>query len=568
MIRSLHISNYALISRIDIDFSSGLNIITGETGAGKSIILGALGLLLGGRADLKAVRDSGKKSVIEANFAIDGHGTIERLIREAELDMLPGECILRRELSPGGRSRAFINDTPVSLSTLRDVAMRLVDIHSQHQNLLISDPAYQLRIIDSLAGNGALLDEYRAAYHAYRKALKAYTDTRESIRRSRSDAEYLQFQYDKLAEMNLTAGEQEKLERERDILGNITEIKARVKAVLGPLGDYEGNALARLSEAASACESLASGVGESDGDEDEDGHGAGLRSLAERLQSARIEIRDIADSLQAFDNSLQADPGRLEEVEERLSELYSLEMKHHVDSPEALIALRDRLGSQLRELNNSEDVLAELETKARRAKKEAVVLENKLSDSRVKTAGEFAELLKTRAMPLGMPNLRSEVALTRDKLGPDGCDRIEFLFAFNKNQALTPVGNTASGGEISRLMLCIKSIVAESMELPSIIFDEVDTGVSGDIAQRMAEMMSSIGRKIQVITITHLPGVAAHGHKHFKVYKEDDADATHTYIRALSEAERPGELALMLSGSSTDEAALANAKALLKKAKA
>lgn len=566
MIRSLHISNYALISRIDIEFSSGLNIITGETGAGKSIILGALGLLLGGRADMKAVRDSGKKSVIEANFAIDGHGTIERLIREAELDMLPGECILRRELSPGGRSRAFINDTPVSLSTLRDVAMRLVDIHSQHQNLLISDPSYQLRIIDSLAGNAPVLDEYRTAYHAYRKALKAYTDTRESIRRSRSDAEYLKFQYDKLAEMNLTAGEQEKLERERDILGNITEIKERVEAVMGPLGDYECNALTRLSEAASACESLASGVGENYSDED--GHGAGLRSLAERLQSARIEIRDIADSLQAFDNSLQADPGRLEEVEERLSELYSLEMKHHVDSPEALIALRDRLGAQLRELNNSEDVLAELETKARRAKKEAVVLANKISDSRVKTAGEFAELLKNRAMPLGMSNLRSEVVLTRDKLGPDGSDRIEFLFAFNKNQALTPVGATASGGEISRLMLCIKSIVAESMELPSIIFDEVDTGVSGDIAQRMAEMMSSIGRKIQVITITHLPGVAAHGHRHFKVYKEDDAEATHTHIRALSEAERPGELALMLSGSATDAAALANAKALLKKAKA
>lgn len=565
MIRSLHISNYALISNIDIDFSSGLNIITGETGAGKSIILGALGLLLGGRADLKAVRDSGAKSVIEATFAIDGHGTIERLLRNADLDMLPGECILRRELSPGGRSRAFINDTPVSLTTLRDVAMRLVDIHSQHQNLLISEASYQLRIIDSLAGNAGLLDEYRTAYQAYRKALKAYTDTRESIRRSQSDAEYLQYQYDKLVEMKLIPGEQERLERERDILGNLTEIKERVAAVLEPLSGRAGSALAQLSEAASACETLATGVGDNHEDTEDEGHG--LRSLAERLQSARIEIRDIADSLQSFDNSLQADPGRLEEVEDRISELYSLEMKHHVDSPEALIELRDRIGSQLRELNNSEDVLSGLETAARRAKKEAVVLANKLTESRARTATEFAELLKNRAMPLGMPNLRCEVALTKDKLGADGADRIEFLFAFNKNQALTPVGGTASGGEISRLMLCIKSIVAESMELPSIIFDEVDTGVSGDIAQRMAEMMSQIGRKIQVITITHLPGVAAHGHKHFKVYKEDDDEATHTHIRALTEAERAPELALMLSGSSTDSAALANAKALLKKAK-
>ncbi|MDE6310796.1 MAG: DNA repair protein RecN [Muribaculaceae bacterium] len=567
MISSLHISNYALISKIDIEFARGLNIITGETGAGKSIILGALGLLLGGRADMKAVRDSGSKSVIEATFGIDGHGTIERILKDADLDMIPGECILRRELSPGGRSRAFINDTPVSLATLRDVAMRLVDIHSQHQNLLISDPDYQLRIIDSLGGNAPLLEEYRKAYHAYRIALKAYTDTRESIRRSQSDAEYLQYQYEKLSEMKLRPGEQESLERERDILSNITEIKARVSAVTEPLSGRPGSALAQLSEAASACETLASGVGETS-EEDNDSHEGGLRALAERLQSARIELRDIADSLQEFENSLQADPARLVEVEERLSELYSLEMKHHVDTCDALIELRDRLGEQLKELNNSEDVLSELENKARRAKKEAMMLAQKLSEARAATSADFAELLKTRAIPLGMPNLRCEVALTKDKLGPTGCDRLDFLFAFNKNQALTPVGSTASGGEISRLMLCIKSIVAERMELPSIIFDEVDTGVSGDIAQRMAEMMSSIGRKIQVITITHLPGVAAHGHRHFKVYKEDDEEATHTHIRALSEAERAPELALMLSGSSDDPAALANARALLKKAKA
>lgn len=560
MIRNLHITNYALISNIDIDFSPGLNIITGETGAGKSIILGALGLLLGGRADLRAVRDSGIKSVIEATFAIDGHGTIERLLKEADLDMLPGECILRRELLPGGRSRAFINDTPVALSKLRDIALRLVDIHSQHQNLLISDGAYQLQIIDSLAGNASLLEEYAGVYTAYRKALKLYTDTRDAIRRNQSDAEYLRFQYEKLEEMKLEAGEQERLERERDILSNITEIKERTAAVLAPLSQRPGAALSLLGEAAMACESLAANV-ESGGDEDE------LHALAERLQSARIELRDIADSLQSFDSDLQADPERLAEVEQRLSEIYSLEMKHHVDSTEALIELRDRLGSQLRDLENSDDRLAELETAARKAKKALVLTANRLTESRTATARSFADLLKTRAVPLGMPNLRCEVAITKDKPGPDGADHIEFLFAFNKNQVLMPVGDTASGGEISRLMLCIKSIVAERMELPSIIFDEVDTGVSGDIARRMAEMMSQIGRKIQVITITHLPGVAAYGHTHFKVYKEDDAEATHTHIRALGPEERVRELAVMLSGSDNDEAALANARALLKNAK-
>lgn len=562
MIQRLHISNYALISEIDIDFSEGLNIITGETGAGKSIILGALGLLLGGRADLKAVRDSGAKSVIEAEFAIDKHGTIESLLNDADLDIMEGVCILRRELLPGGRSRAFINDTPVPLTTLKDIALHLVDIHSQHQNLLIGDAAYQLNIIDSLAANESLLEEYRKAYFAYRKALKKFTETRESIRRSQSDAEYIQFQFDKLTEMRLEPGEQEKLEHERDILSNLTEIKERVDAVILPLSTGEKSVESLLNEASNACEILASVMDERTDNEKAEN----LSSLAERLNSAKIEIADIVETLQTYDEDLQADPERLEEIEERLTEIYSLETKHHVVSTDELIEIRNKYEGQLNELNNSDEVLAQLENSARKAKKEAVLLANKLTESRTKTAKEFSELLKERATPLGMPNLRCEVALTKEKLTSDGADKIEFLFAFNKNQTLMPVGSTASGGEISRVMLCIKSIVAERMELPSIIFDEVDTGVSGEIAQRMAEMMSAIGRKIQVITITHLPGVAAYGARHFKVYKEDDDNATHTFIRELDKEGRIRELSLMLSGSSSDRAALANAEALLKKA--
>lgn len=557
MIKSLQISNYALISRMEIEFDPGLNIITGETGAGKSIILGALGLLLGGRADLKAVRDTGVKSVIEATFDPRGSKAIEHILENADLDIIPGECFLRREIHPGGRSRAFINDTPVSLTTLREVAMHLVDIHSQHHNLLIADTAYQMSIIDSLAGNGKLLEEYRKAYAYFRKTLKDYTDMRETIRRSQSDEEYLRFQYERLAALKLRPGEQAQLESERNILSNVTDIKQRVEAVLSPLSAGADNALSLLSESASACEALAYNLSENE-------RGVDLPSLAERLQSARIELRDIADTLQDFDNLLQADPQRLEELEDRLSTLYSLEMQHNMDDSDQLLELCGRLEQQLQALHNSDDVLSELENAARRAKKEAVLLAGKLHESRRTTADRFAALLKERAMPLGMLNLRCEVALTKDKLGPDGADRIDFLFAFNKNQNLSPVGATASGGEISRLMLAIKSIVAESMELPSIIFDEVDTGVSGDIATRMAEMMAAISRRIQVITITHLPGVAAHGARHFKVYKEDDDTATHTHIRTLtSDSERESELALMLSGSNSDEAALAAARSLL-----
>lgn len=560
MIKSLYISNYALIDEINIDFAPGFNIITGETGAGKSIILGALTLLLGGRADLKAVRDENRKSIIEAVFDTNGADSIEALLKENDIDMLEGtECILRRELAPGGRSRAFINDMPVTLQVLRHIAVRLVDIHSQHQNLLLASPEYQLEIIDSLAGNGPLLEEYAGAFAAYREALKKYTSTRDLIRRNKDDAEFISYQFSKLDEMNLMPGEHESLEQEREILENVGNIKETLAGAIEPLVTGRVNALDLLYDALSALQNMADSMADSHPDVD-------FKSLSERIESARIDIADVADTLTDYDATIADDPERLNEVERRLSALYSLERKHNVENADQLIELRDRLRSQIDALENSDELLEGLETAAKRAKKAALNIAIKISQRRIDTANEFAAELRRIASPLGMANLRCEISFTKGKLGPLGYDQIQFLFAFNKNQALMPVGATASGGEISRLMLTVKTIIAERMALPTIIFDEVDSGVSGDVAGRMAEMMASIGRKIQVITITHLPGVAAMGVRHFKVYKQDSETATTTRIRTLSEQERVAEIALMISGSETEPAALANAQALLTKA--
>lgn len=557
MIKTLHISNYALIDEIDIDFAPGFNIITGETGAGKSIILGALSLLLGGRADIKAVRRGERKSVIEAIFLLGDAPDVERIIQENNLDNpVEGECLLRRELLPGGRSRAFVNDTPVTLPLLRELAEHLVDIHSQHQNLQLSTEAYQLGVLDILGNNRDLIDRYHKAFASFREALKKYTDTRDMLRRNRDDAEFITYQYEQLAAMNLVPGEHEELEKEREILANVGEIKEQLGAALVPLSEGTPNALELISGAVDALETLADTLGEGDRVVD-------YRLLAERLESARIEIQDIADTLSESNDNVAADPGRLQEIESRLGELYSLELKHHVDDADGLIALRDRLKAQIDTLDDGDNVLHSLEVAAKRAKKAAITLAQQLSERRAATAAEFSAELCRRAAPLGMPNLRCDIEMTKGKLGADGYDQVRFLFAFNKNQAPMPIGGTASGGEISRLMLTIKSIVAERTKLPSIIFDEVDTGVSGDIAGRMGLTMALISRYIQVITITHLPGVAAMGSRHFKVYKEDDENSTNTRIRLLNDGERRGELALMISGSATDSAALANAEALL-----
>ncbi len=557
MIRTLHISNYALIDSLDIEFCSGFNIITGETGAGKSIILGALSLLLGGRADLKAVRNPQAKSVIEAEFDLRNLAACRSLLSEADLSgENPDFAILRRELLPGGRSRAFINDTPVNLQQLRDVAMHLVDIHSQNENSLLADSSFQMEVIDSMADNAGLLCKYRAAYSVYRQALRKYTATKETIQRNRNDQDFIAYQFEELERMNLIPGETEALEAERELQANAGQLRERMEAVTVPLSeDSEGSALELLGQGVTALSVLAERFS--------DDIGIDWQNLSERLESARLEVADIASTVAMAAARLEADPVRLQEIEDRLSQLYSLQNKHHVDNADELIALYDRLGSQLEALSDADSTLAKLETEARRAKKAATELALELSERRSKAAVTFATELRALASTLGMPNLRCEITLTRGKLTATGADQIQFLFAFNKNQNLQPVGSTASGGEVSRLMLTIKSIMAQHMELPTIIFDEVDTGVSGDIAARMAQMMSNISHKIQVITITHLPAVAAMGERHFKVYKQDDEQATTTRIRLLDMDARAAELALMLGGDASESSALEAARTLL-----
>ena len=499
---------------------------------------------------MKAIRDMDRKTVIEATFATAGLERLRRVMIENDIDWFDDSCILRRELSPSGRSRAFINDTPVTLQQLHDVAMHLVDIHSQHQNLLLSDPAYQLSIIDKLAENDELLQQYEEAFDAYKKALHQFTEMKDMIVRNRADAEFISFQLDQINDMNLQPGEQETLERERDVLTNITQIKENISGALYPLSRGKNDALSALSAAADHLQRLCDVFDDAE-------------SLTERLESARIEIQDIAETLEEYDNDLAADPTALENIEERLSRIYSLETKHHVDTSDDLLKLRDKLAARLSALDNADESLARLHEQAREAKRTATLLARKLSERRHTVSKTFAEELRESASPLGMSNLRCEIAISAGKLSSSGFDNVEFRFAFNKNQAPMPVAAGASGGEISRLILSIKLVIAEKMQLPTIVFDEVDTGVSGDVALKMACLMSNISTKSQVIAITHLPQVAAKGSTHFKVYKKDDDTTTNTFIRRLTTDERIAELALMLSGSATDETARATARTLI-----
>jgi len=552
MLQTLHISNYALIDSLDIDFHHGFNIITGETGAGKSIMLGALSLLMGGRADTKVVRDPSRKSVIEAIFAdVDGYPELREYFEDNDIEWDNDQCILRREIAPAGRSRAFINDSPVTLSILEVVSRQLIDIHSQHQNQLLQIPEYQLAIIDNLAGNKDLLVEYRRRYTAYRDTVRRYNEVRRTVEKNAGDEEFMRFQLGQLEELQLVDGEQEELERERMLLSNINDIKSTLNDALDALTNADVTALSQLAVASECCEGLSGAVNEAS-------------SLYERLESARIEVQDIAETLSEYDNDLQADPGELEAIEDRLNSIYTLQHRHKVGSVAELIAIREDLRSRIDALDNSDTTLEELQREVKRARALARESAQALSVRRKEEAVRFATVLCERTMPLGMKNLRCEVSVEPADMSVTGTDNVQFLFAFNKNQPLMAVGGAASGGEISRLMLSIKAMIADKMQLPSIIFDEIDTGVSGDVANRMGEMMYDISTNIQVITITHLPQVAAKGTHHYKVFKEDDEQATLTRIKELNADERIDELALMLSGSVADEAARANARSLLK----
>ena len=550
MLESLHISNYALIDRIDILFHEGFNVITGETGAGKSIILGALSLILGGRADSRVVADPSSKSIIEAVFTVDGYDALKDYCLQTDIEWDDERCILRREVAPAGRSRAFVNDSPVPLSKLQAVAMRLIDIHSQHQNQLLATPEFQLMVIDTLAGNEHRLKEYSSRYNSLRDAVRRLKAMRQRVEKSKEDEEFTRYQLEQLEELALSQGEQEELENEREVLTNLTVIKNALDRAIASLTGDDTNAVDLIDTAIDACDELDGVLSEED-------------DVPSRLESAKIEISDIASSLENVNERLAADPGRLEAVEERLNSIYSLCHKHHLNNGDELLILRDNLRAKLRELDNSDDMVAELEKEARRAKALAKETAVEISNSRKEEAKKFSAHLRDTAMPLGMKNLQVDVVVDPADMGPTGIDSVQFMVAFNKNQNLMPVGATASGGEISRLMLSIKTIIASRMSLPSILFDEIDTGVSGDVANRMALMMREISKSIQVTTITHLPQVAAKGDTQYRVYKEDDDHATHTRINQLTPEQRVNAIAEMLGGATVDDAARQAAISLL-----
>ncbi len=550
MIKLLHISNYALIDRLEIGFDDGLTIITGETGAGKSIILGALSLILGERADTKAIRDTSTKTVVEATFDITGYH-MEPFFKENDIDWDEKECIVRRELSPSGRSRAFINDSPVALSLLRELATRLLDIHSQHSNMLLSQPSFQLSILDSIAGNATLLESYHSAYQQYREAVKRLDETEREMEQLRRNEDYIRFQVNQLQEMQLKPNEDQELEAQQNKLSNITGLKEALWNVSNLLDGEEGSILQHLS-------TVAQRLTEAEGNLED------IKGMAERVGGAIIDLKDIARSVDATMESLNDDPAELNRVEERLSEIYSLMHKHNAGDVNELIAIERDYALQLTEIEHNDDIIEQLKAEVQSHKSSAMNIAAQLSDKRQQAAKRFGKELLAMATPLGMKNIAFDVDFSKTDLMPHGTDAVEFMMAFNKNQKPMPVKDTASGGEISRVMLCIKTIIAHHMRLPSIIFDEVDTGVSGDVANKIGEMMAEIARNIQVIAITHLPQVAANGDHHLRVFKTDTDVETLTRVEALGDEEHVMEIARMLSGKDLNQAAIENAKSLIK----
>ena len=550
MLTHLLISNYALIDNLEIDFKSGLTIITGETGAGKSIILGALSLILGERADLKVVRDSNAKSVIEATFNVESNQDITHFLECNDIDTLGEECILRREITTNGRSRAFVNDTPVTLQVLRELTLKLIDIHSQHSNMLLGDATYQLRILDCVSENENCREEYAVAYDNYRKVKTRLATLREEYEKNRSEEDYIRFQLSQLEMLKLQQNEDEELELEQARLSNVSAIKQNLWVASSVIQDDENSVLSMLT-------TVSRGVSQIENVDNE------LKEVSERLQSSIIELKDLARTILSLQDAYIDDPNELERVNERLNLIYDLEAKHKADNVNELIALQRSYEDKLAQITNCDDEIKRLETELIDCEIKARQIAGRLSETRKKDALLFRNTLEQTAMPLGLSNLRIEIELSDTELSPNGIDKVRFLFAFNKQQQLMPIEDTASGGELSRVMLCIKAIIAQRMQLPTIIFDEVDTGVSGEIAHKMGEMMSSISQSIQVMAITHLPQVAVKGDNHYKVYKSDNEDSTYTSMCELSKEERINEIARMLSGREIDEAALNNAKSLL-----
>lgn len=551
MLTHLTISNYALIEKLDIDLSSGFSVITGETGAGKSIILGALGLICGQRADAKALKAGAAKCLIEATFDVLGL-QLESFFADNDIDFDGAECIVRREITAAGKSRAFLNDTPVQLAVLKELSAYIIDIHSQHRNLLMGREDFLLSVLDVMADNADCRKDYASAFHAYTVAEKELRQLREQVAKDQTDTEYMQFQLQQLEEANLKEGEQEELEQEQELLEHAEEIRQSLQGAYTMLNAEDCAVTQQLRQAVNALRQVERVM-------------PGAASWAERLESCRIELADLEQDIEQAAERTEADPQRLAYLDERLSTLYSLQKKHHKTSVEELIALRDSLAEQLDRIENSDEYLQKKTLEVEQLYKSLCATGKALTKTRTTAAATLQSGLCERLQLLGMPAVQVAFQIT-ERANPEtsGMDAVTFLFSANKNVPMQDVSQIASGGEIARLMLSLKAILSEHQNLPTIIFDEIDTGVSGKMAEKMAEVMQVMAKSCQVICITHLPQIAALGEEHYFVYKTEHSDATTSSIKQLDNEGRIREIATMLSGAELTQAAIENAKALLR----
>ena len=551
MLKQLYIKNYTLIDELDMEFFPGFSVITGETGAGKSIILGAIGLLLGQRADSKDLKTGCDKCQIEAHFDISRY-EMEPFFQENDIDYDPQDCIIRRELTAAGKSRAFINDTPVSLAMLKELAEQLVDVHSQHQNLLLNKQDFQLSVVDIIAGKPKELTDYQAAFATYQSVKQQLKELEENIARNRDNTDFLQFQYNELSNAQLVAGEQEELEQKQDTMSHAEDIKGALYETDNALSGDDTGIVVQLKTAVNALRSIEKVLPAAD-------------DLSQRMDSCYIELKDISQDISSLLEDVEFDPAELDSVNNRLDRIYDLQKKYHCETVEELLQQKEQLKQQLSDIENSDEALADLQAKVQQQEQQCQKLADSLTKQRVKAAKQIEQQMLSRLVPLGMPNVRFEVHIEQTELSRNGQDKVLFLFSANTSTPLQPVSQVASGGEIARVMLALKVMISGAVKLPTIIFDEIDTGVSGKIAEKMAQMMQEMGAGgRQVISITHLPQIAALGSNHYKVYKEETAQGTASRMQHLDAEERIREIAQMLSGSDVTEAAINNAKELLK----
>ena len=551
MLKSLYIKNFTLIDELDIELYPGFSVITGETGAGKSIILGAIALLLGQRADSKSIKQGADKCVIEAHFDLTRYD-LDAFFSDNDIENDAEDCIVRRELLASGKSRAFINDTPVQLSMLKELGERLVDVHSQHQNLLLNKQDFQLGVVDIFADDATQLAQYQQTYKEYHQVKQQLDDLRESIERNRQNADFLRFQCDELTQARLVEGEQEELEQQSDTMSHSEDIKSALYEADNALTAEQTGVVPALRSTLYELRKIGEVY-------------PAAAELGQRVDSCYIELKDIAQEVSSHLERIDFDPAEMDAVNSRLDKIYDLEKKYHVETVEELIAKREELSEQLNNIDNSDEALSALEQQLTKLQAQAVKEADALTKLRIKAAKQIEAEMQTKLVPLGMPNVRFSVEIARETLGLSGQDKVAFMFSANTSTPLQPISQVASGGEIARVMLSLKAMISGAVKLPTIIFDEIDTGVSGKMAEKMAEMMHEMGdHGRQVISITHLPQIAALGTTHYKVEKSETAQGTVSSMHQLSPDERIHEIAQMLSGSDISAAAIANAKELLK----